>query len=131
MELDDFNEARITHHIRFQRLCNELYDTSEQVTLLFGQWAGRVPDNFLDDFKPVYAKFGTLYEEFGECMKDLGDNEVNFADFVGKYHDSLVAQLAKYKEVREINAALNQTNDEIIKAQAELIAELREELGEG
>ena len=130
MELDNFNEARITHHNRFQRLCDELVGSAEQLTLLFGQWSGRIPDNFVEDFNPVYIKFGSLYEEFGECMSDLGKNEVSFADFIRKYHDSLETQIAKYKAICEINDALNETSTEIIKAQTELIAELRKELGE-
>ena len=94
--LEDYNLASETYHRRFMRLCKEMTENITAWDKFRIGWQGRVPPEFLVDEAPMLHKFLSLYEEFRECMIDIGENQKTLAVHTKEY-------IATLEELNEIN----------------------------
>ena len=105
---EDYSLAAHTYHTRFMRLCKELTETLITWDKFRIGWRGRIPPEFLVDEAPMLSKFLSLYEEFKECMMNIGENQRDLSIMTVKHIDNQQHQIKTLERINEVN-------DEIIK----------------
>ena len=115
-KLEIYNARSETYHNRFRQLCTDQVTTLASLSDFTTRQGGQLPQDYINEFNPLFGNFRELFEDFKECMMGIKNNQVAFMDIALQELDLRDKKIGILENIISNNELINKINEDIIEA---------------